>query len=137
MRTTMLTPFSAMDALFQGLTQLPSQESSDSVVRPRVDILEDESSYRLLMDLPGIEKDQLKVEVDNGQLNIEAARKEIEMEGFEARRLERLSSSHYRRSFTVGEEIEVEKASAEFHNGVLTLTLPKREKALPRRIEVR
>jgi HSP20 family protein len=133
----MLTPFSAMDALFQGLTQLPSQESSDSVVRPRVDILEDESSYRLLMDLPGIEKDQLKVEVDNGQLNIEAARKEIEMEGFEARRLERLSSSHYRRSFTVGEEIEVEKASAEFHNGVLTLTLPKREKALPRRIEVR
>jgi len=137
MRTNMLTPFSAMDALFQGLTQLPSQESSDSVVRPRVDILEDESSYRLQMDLPGIEKDQLKVEVDNGQLNIEAARKEIEMEGFEARRLERLSSSHYRRSFTVGEEIEVEKASAEFHNGVLTLTLPKREKALPRRIEVR
>lgn len=136
MRTNMLTPIHAMDALFQGLNHMPRTDSSESSLKPRVDILESEKSFRVEVDLPGVLKEDLKIEVENGNLIIEAERKKAEVEGFEARRMERLSSARFRRSFTVGEEIEVENSSAEFLNGVLSLTLPKREKALPRRIEV-
>jgi len=136
MRSNMLTPIHAMDALVQGLNRLPRTDNSEAALKPRVDILESEASFRVEIDLPGVDKDDLKVEVENGNLIIEADRKKTEVEGFEARRMERLSSARFRRSFAIGEEIEVEKASAEFLNGVLSLTLPKREKALPRRIEV-
>ena len=126
-----LVPFLLITAVFSRITivelSLPSSTGGSAPV---------EASFRVEVDLPGVDKDDLKIEVENGNLIIVADRKKTEVEGFEARRMERLSSARFRRSFAIGEEIELEKASAEFLNGVLSLTLPKREKALPRRIEV-
>jgi len=137
MRSKMLTPFQAMDALVHGMSCGPLPEGNTAGLKPRVDILENDTSFMVEADLPGVDKDSLKVELEQGTLVIEAQRQKADHEGYQARRVERLSSAHFRRTFSIGEEIEAEKISAEFHNGVLTLTLPKREKALPRRIEVR
>ncbi len=131
-----LTPFQAMDALVHGMSCGSPGESAEAVLKPRVDILESETSFRVEADLPGVDKDSLKVELENGALLIEAERVKPMSEGFKTRRSERLGTARFRRSFQLGDEIEIETISAEFHNGVLILTLPKREKVLPRRIEV-
>ena len=138
MRTKMLTPFDAFDALFDGLGRYPLAKEGETLLTPRVDIHEDETQFTVEVDLPGVDKKDLTVEVENGTLIIEAERKvEETKDERKAIRIERVARARYRRTFTLGDEIKGDEIKAELHNGVLMVTLPKREKALPKRIEVR
>jgi HSP20 family protein len=136
----MLTPFDAVDALFQGMQrnlQMPYEDETETQVRPRVDIAESETEFRLRADLPGVTKDNLRVEIENGRLTIAASRKLEDEQNFKNIHVERHGSVRYTRTFHLGEEIDADQIRAEFKDGVLSLTLPKREKALPKRIEVK
>ncbi|NLD99197.1 MAG: Hsp20/alpha crystallin family protein [Fibrobacter sp.] len=104
---------------------------------PKVDITESDDGYTIKADLPGMDKSDVSIVVDNGVLRIEGERKN-ETSG------EENLFSHYEcitgkfsRSFSLPEEIESEHIEAKMANGVLTVALRKTEKAKPKVITVR
>jgi HSP20 family protein len=113
-------------------------EADGSIGRtPRADILEGEKEFRVLMDLPGVNRENLDLSIEDQTLWVKAERNESVPEGFQSRRNERAGHVTFSRTFSLGNAVSVEDISAEFKNGVLTITLPKSEKSLPRRIEVK
>ena len=101
---------------------------------PRVDIYENEDEILLHADIPGVLKENISVDIDNGTLTISGARK-LEIKG--AATYEEFSDVEYVRSFSVPQTIDVERVEAELKNGVLNLHLPKSEAAKPRQIEIK
>ncbi len=102
-------------------------------IRPAVDICETDEGLTLVADIPGVNKDGLSVDVDQGVLTI-AGRTEEKRQAQAIFREFELAS--YYRQFQLPTEIDTDKIAAELKNGVLTLHLPKAEAAKPRRIEI-
>ena len=103
---------------------------------PQVDIYEDEKEYTVKADLPEIAKSDVKVSFHEGLLEISGERKsQLEGEGRRFHRSERCYGS-FLRSFTLPQGAEGEKAKAEFHQGVLTVRIPK-SKESARTIDVK
>jgi HSP20 family protein len=110
-----------------------------NVFTPRVDVTEDNDNLYVEADLPGISKNDVKVSVTGDVLTISGERKtEQRDENKNYYRIER-SSGSFSRSFTLPAEIDSEKISAEFKDGVLKVTMPKTEEAkvVEKRIEVK
>ena len=104
---------------------------------PSVDITEDEKEYLITADAPGVKKDDLKVTVENGTLTVSGERKsEKEEKGKKFHKVER-SFGSFSRSFTLPEDAEDEKLSAQFKEGVLTVHLPKSTKAQAKNKEIK
>ncbi|GIV04242.1 MAG: heat-shock protein [Candidatus Binatia bacterium] len=108
--------------------------AEDRYVAPAVDIYETPEELVLVADLPGVGKDDLEVRVEEDVLTIRATPKhavpgEVVWREFEL--------PQFFRQFELSEVIDQEKISADFKHGVLTLHLPKAEKAKPRKIEVK
>ena len=102
----------------------------------RVDIREDENQITLKADVPGMEQKDIKVNVDNGQLTISGHRKfEDEAHKENYHRVER-AYGHFSRSFQLPNTTDPNNIRASYKNGVLEVTLPKREEARPRSVEV-
>lgn len=101
---------------------------------PAVDIYENDNEILLHADMPGVVKENISVDIDNGKLSISGVRK-LETEG--AATYEEFSDVEYVRSFSIPQTIDVEKVEAELKNGVLKLHLPKSEAAKPRQIEIK
>lgn len=101
---------------------------------PAVDIYENEDEILLHADMPGVVKEDIRVDIDNGTLSISGVRK-LEIKG--AVSYEEFTDVEYVRSFSVPQTIDVEKVEAELRNGVLRLHLPKSEAAKPRLIEIK
>lgn len=103
---------------------------------PLVDILEEEKEYRIKAELPEVNKSDVKVTVQDDVLTIAGERMfEKEDTGRKYHRVERAYGS-FARSFTLPEDADAAKVSADFKNGVLIVHLPKSEKARPKSIEV-
>jgi len=101
---------------------------------PYVDIIEDADAITLVADLPGVKKENLDIDVREGVLTLTAT---VEPASENWRSVYReYDIGGYSRRFTLGERIDQEKISAKLDNGVLTLALPKAEKAKPRKIEI-
>lgn len=94
----------------------------------KTDVVESDKEYKLSAELPGINKEDIQIDLKNGILTIAASHKENDdeknEEGKYIRRERRAAS--YRRSFRLGEEYKPEDISAKYENGVLTLTIPKK-----------
>lgn len=104
---------------------------------PRVDITESDDSYRIHADLPGLEKKDVSVTVENNILRIEGEKnEEHKKEKGKYYHLER-NYGKFCRSFTLPEGIDTQKINAVMKNGVLELTVPKTEKAQPKSIEIK
>ena len=103
---------------------------------PRVDIAETEHEFLIKADIPGVEKDQVKVSVDNGVLTLHGERK-IEKEEKETKfhRVERFTGTFVRR-FTIPENVNVDDIKAVFKDGMLNLHLPKAEQDKPKAIDI-
>jgi len=108
-----------------GLQQVPV---SQPVLRPAVDIFEDAEGVTLYADIPGVSKDRLNVHVDGQTLLLEGT---VE-NGSRAD----VAPARYRRSFTLGRELEPDRIEAKVKDGVLTLTIPKRAENRPRKIAI-
>jgi HSP20 family molecular chaperone IbpA len=102
-------------------------------VLPPVDIYESEEEILLFADMPGVLKEGVKVNIDNGTLSLSGIRK-LQSRG--AARWEEFGDVEYRRNFSVPQTINVEKVYAELKDGVLKLHLPKSEAAKPRLIQI-
>jgi HSP20 family protein len=104
---------------------------------PEVDISEDDRGYLLKADLPEMKKEDLKVTVENGVLSVSGERKsEKEDQKRKFHRIER-SCGTFRRSFTLPEDADSTKVTAEFHDGVLKVHLPTTPIARSKALEVK
>ena len=106
------------------------------VLVPPVDVTENESGITVKADLPGVSKDGLSIRVDGETLTVEG-----QVSLGEARKLgaiyAEVRNSKYKRTFVLSRDLDTSKIDATMKNGVLTLTVPKLERAKPRRIAVR
>lgn len=118
-------------------SQNRSWNMSSRVMSPRADISEGEKEFQIAMDMPGVKADNLEIDLENQTLTVKASRETSLPEGFEARRNERPRSDSFERSFTLGNAVDADNIGARLEDGVLQITLPKTEKSLPRRIEVK
>ena len=104
---------------------------------PLVDVIEDEKEYLIKVELPEVQKNDVKVTVENGTLTIAGERKaENEQKGRRFHRLERYYG-RFERTFGIPDDAEQDDVEAEFKDGVLRVRLAKSEKARPKQIEVR
>jgi HSP20 family molecular chaperone IbpA len=108
---------------------------SQAVLLPPVDVVEDAAGITLFADLPGVPKDRLNLQIEDGTLTIEGEVALQVPEGMEPTHAE-VSLPRYRRAFTLSKELDVENVKAELNHGVLELRIPKAAHAQPKRIEV-
>lgn len=103
---------------------------------PNVDIFETENQIVLEAELPGMKRDDFEVSIENNVITLKGERRfEKEDEGDNYHRVERAYGA-FTRSFSLPRTVSAEGTAADFRNGVLKVTLPKREEAKARRIEV-
>lgn len=103
---------------------------------PRADIHETDKEIFIDLELPGIKKDDIKVEVKDGVLTVSGERnQERKTETPEGSRIER-HYGKFERSFSLSDTVSDDKIAANYTNGVLTLVLLKTEKAVPKEIKV-
>jgi len=107
----------------------------ETTLMPPVDVIEDAAGITLYADLPGVPKDRLSLHVEADTLTIEGEVGLEVPEGMEVTHAE-VGLPRYRRQFNLSRELDPEKVSAELHQGVLKLRIPKAAHAQPRRIEV-
>lgn len=124
-------------ALFgEDLFDLPEFEELTEALEPRMDIVETAKHYKLKAEFPGLKKEDVKVEVKDGVLTLTAERKrehEEKEEGYT--RYERYYGAIHR-AFALPETVAAEKIKAEMKDGLLTVTLPKTEKAVKETHEI-
>lgn len=101
---------------------------------PAVDIYENENEIMLYADMPGVVKEDVSVNIDNGTLSLSGVRK-LEITGSPT--WEEFGDVEYVRTFSVPQTIDAERVEAELKQGVLKLHLPKSEAAKPRQIEIK
>jgi len=134
-------PFLEMpfNRLFEGLNLLTpfAEEFPLTKWTPACDIYETEKELVVKAELPGIKKENVNVTIENNLLTIHGERKfEEETKKDNYHRVER-SYGEFMRSFTLPVFVDPAKILAEFNEGILKLTLPKREEAKPKQIEVK
>jgi HSP20 family protein len=119
-------------------TRIGGEEALTSIYWvPEVDIIESDKEYLIKAELPEVKKEDVKVSVEKGVLTIQGERKqEKEEKGKKFHRIER-SYGSFERSFTLPDDADEGKVSAEFKDGILSVHLAKSEKAVPKPIEVK
>jgi len=113
--------------------KVPNTREESRTLVPPVDIFEHKDSLIVVADLPGVAKGDADLNVDNSVLTIKG-KATAHPKGDAV--VEEYALYDYFRQFELSEEIDQEKISAELKNGVLTIQLPKKEKAKPKRITV-
>lgn len=109
--------------------------TEEAAMLPAVNVIEDSTGITLYADMPGVPKGNLDIRVESENLIVEGALGLNMPDGMEAVHAE-VGLPRYRRVFTLSRELDSEKISAEFENGVLRLRIPKAEHAQPRKITV-
>lgn len=124
------------DNFFPARSEGEGEPGSTAVWAPRVDLAETADNYQIHVDLPGMRRDDLKINYQDNQLTISGERRdELEKDEGDYVRVER-SFGHFYRSFTLPKSINADEISAEYDNGVLHITVPKTEETKPRQIEI-
>lgn len=124
--------------LFKGFLVRPmALEASEPARRMRIDVTEQDGAYKVLADLPGASKEDIKVEIANDTVSIAAgARTEKDVKNGERVVHSERYVGRIARSFRLGEEIDEAKAAAKFSDGVLELTLPKKAASRTRQLAI-
>ena len=102
---------------------------------PPTDIFESDDVLTIVMEMPGVDREDVDVNVENGVLRVEGRLDFSKYEGMQPVYTE-YNIGHYRRSFSLSSKVDQDRISAQMQDGVLTLLLPKAEEAKPRRISV-
>jgi HSP20 family protein len=136
MSMTQSNPLANFRVFEDAFTRLLSEPRTGRPWSPAVDIFETENELVLKADVPEVSLQDIDVQVENQTLTLSGERKfaaEDNSKGFH--RIER-SYGQFTRSFSVPATVDAEKVSAEYHDGVLTVKLPKKEAAKPRQVKI-
>ncbi len=118
-------PWLDRDSLWDNFFSPAFKVGDEAFFQPRVDIIDKEDSYLFVAELPGVAKEDIKVHLEEGVLNIEAKiNQEHQQEGDNVLRKER-RSGFFKRNINVGKAIQAKDISAELVNGLLMLRAPK------------
>lgn len=104
---------------------------------PAIDVKENDGGYTLEAELPGMTEKDLELKLEGNLLTLSTKKSEENEENKENYLVKERRSCSFVRSFVVPEDVDAEKISAEFKNGLLTLSLPKAEKAKPKMLEIK
>ena len=108
---------------------------STSTFMPKLDIVQTADALQFYADLPGFEKEDVSIEIEEGRLTLSGERSMDEEYQNSLVRAERATGS-FTRTFRLPSHVDAAKAKASFKNGVLKLVLPKLEAAKPRKVEI-
>ena len=130
--------FGDVDNVVNGLFRAPMASSLNSAIRlPAIDINETEGAYLVKAELPGMRKQDLDITIDNGVVTINAEHVEKADEKSDGRLIRRERSyGKFTRLLHLGEDVDEEKVTANYQDGILSLTLPKAEKAQSRQVKI-
>jgi len=119
----------SMRALWRGLPEEP---------QIKMDVSEDDKAYRVKAEIPGVNKEDIKVSIDGNRVSIsaEVKKEKEEKKGEKVIRSERYYGSQFR-GFSLGQAVDEGKAQAKYEDGVLELTLPKKEATTAKRVTVK
>src|SRR6267142_603534 len=110
------------------------RQATEQFITPAATVLENADGYTLEVEMPGVNKENLEMWIENNELTILGRRSMPSVEGMLIHRESR--AENFRRSFELDPSIDAGKISAQIDQGVLTLTLPKAEQVKPRKIAV-
>jgi HSP20 family protein len=134
------TPFTEMDRLNTAMNRLfeaAPTRAAQVAWNPAVDVTEDKEKIVLTADLPGLQEKDLDIQIEKDVLTLRGERAiERNADGEHYRRFERVAGS-FVRAFTLPPTIDGEKVAASLKDGVLTLTLPKKPEAQPKKISIK
>jgi HSP20 family protein len=126
-----------MNRLFEDATQRRSNQPDDEFERadwtPAADIYETESGYQIAMDLPGIDREALEIDVDDGRLVVKGTR----MIGESKQHRTERPRGKFLRTFSVPASVDQARIGAEYKEGVLHIRLPKRSEQKPKKIDIK
>jgi HSP20 family protein len=124
---------------FPGTTRLGGRLGGVGLLRaPEADMMESQEEIRVMVELPGLRPEDVEVSLENNVLTIAGEKREEREEGKENRwHLSERRYGRFTRSFVLPRDVDQEQIAATFENGVLTVAIPKSERARPRRIEIR
>jgi HSP20 family protein len=133
-----MTQMSPMLAHALGLHGQPQGSGRATAWAPALDISERKDAYLVMVELPGVEADDLEITMEDGLLTIQGERQFTSESSSEEQfhRIERRYGA-FRRSITLPAQVQAEQIEASFDNGVLQIVVPKMEEATPKRIQVR
>ena len=126
-----------MDRLFESsFSDGPRSSQLLSVWNPALDLFEDKDSLIVKAELPGMKKEDIDVSLHDGALSISGERRsEAKREDAQTHRSERFVGG-FHRTVTLPSPVDIGKVTAEYKDGILTVTLPKTEAAKPKQIAV-
>jgi HSP20 family protein len=136
---TRFDPFNEFDDLFKGLFVRPLHFDPDFAPRMhlKMDVTRTDDAYAVKVEIPGVKKEDLHVSIDGNEVTISG---EVKKEAEEKKGAEVVRSERYygklSRSFTLPHEVDAAKSSAKYDDGVLRLTLPKKEKTAVKKLAV-
>ena len=126
-RDEFLTPFSTLfDDFFNDSFDFLGKNFFEKGTYPKVDVRNEENKVVIEAGIPGLTKEQVNVELDNGILRIKGEKKSEDENKPKTYVHRELKHTSFCRSFSVGENIDADKVDAKFENGVLEIILPKK-----------
>ena len=141
-RDSFLTPFDKMfdqivSTHFPDITKSVGVNPYQGTAYPKVNVYEYDDKVGIVAEIPGLDKKQLNVEVENGTLTISGEKHSIkEDEGAKVLRRE-LKASSFKRNFELGEDLDGDDIKATFKNGILNIDIPKVEPVQPKKTFVK
>lgn len=130
-----LAMFDVLDRHFAKVFEPPAM-LQNATAGPRITLYEGDSGYTLVADVPGLRQEDLNIAVHEGVLTLSGERKLEVPEGYEVRRSER-GEPRFDRKIRLPQDVDTEAVEASMSNGVLTVAMPKIERARPRQIDVK
>jgi len=129
-------PFKEFDKLFfdlSGSSDVEKPTFSGGCFVPKSDIIEHDEMAQLVVELPGVRMEDVAVNVEDGVMTISGERKPLHDKGYRRRES---CTGKFERRFSLPDTIDTDKIGAEFKMGLLTVSLPKKPKAQPKKIDV-
>lgn len=142
----LLSPFFDFQQEFDNLLQnfsrslpFPAAEFHNLNITPSIDIVEDENNFKVEVEMPGIDENDIKVSIDDNVLNIKACKNTSKKDEGKNYILREISYGSYERNIPLPENADIDKAESTFKKGMLWVTLPKKptDKNKVRELEVK
>ncbi|MDQ8046786.1 MAG: Hsp20/alpha crystallin family protein [Patulibacter sp.] len=128
-------PFALLSDLERQFDRVSQATAARSGWLPAADVIAGEHEIRVIMDAPGVSREDLDIEVRDGALIITGDRKPVDVTGSTAQRIER-GWGRWSRTMQLRDHLDSDAITADLTDGVLTVTIPIAEAAKPRRIEI-
>jgi HSP20 family protein len=132
-----LDPTGEFEDLIRGFSGMPGLREVGSSPEIRMDVSEDDKTYRIRAEIPGVDKDDIQIDVNSNRVAITA---EVKRESTTGKGETELCTERFygkaRRAFVLPEDVESGKAAAHYENGILSVTLPKKPNGEGRRLKI-